>query len=78
MTRYDLVTNYRAGSSIEEMERSDDGECVRYEEVEALKAEIKHLVLTTPNIEGRRGNDELRHRLMLLVEAAPGTRQEER
>lgn len=33
MKRYDLITNYRAGSSIEEMEPSDDGEWVRYEEV---------------------------------------------
>ena len=32
--RYDLITNYRAGSSIEEMERADDGEWVRYEDVE--------------------------------------------
>ena len=38
MKRYDLVTNYRAGSSIEEMEPSDDGEWVRYEEVEAVIA----------------------------------------
>lgn len=35
MKRYDLITNYRAGSSIEEMEPSDDGEWVRYEQVEA-------------------------------------------
>lgn len=33
LKRYDLVVNYRAGSSIEEMERSDDGEWVRYEDV---------------------------------------------
>lgn len=35
--RYDLVTNYRCGSSIEEMERNDEnGEWVRYEDVETL------------------------------------------
>jgi hypothetical protein len=34
--RYDLVTNYRCGSSIEEMERSEDGEWIRYEDVEAF------------------------------------------
>ena len=33
LKRYDLVTNYRCGSSIEEMEPSDDGEWVRYEQV---------------------------------------------
>lgn len=32
LKRYDLVTNYRAGSSIEEMERVADGEWVRYED----------------------------------------------
>ncbi len=31
--RYDLVTNYRCGDAIEEMERADDGEWVRYEDV---------------------------------------------
>jgi hypothetical protein len=31
--RYDLITNYRCGSSIEEMEESDDGVWVRYEDV---------------------------------------------
>lgn len=36
VTRYDLVTNYRCGSSIEEMEHSDDGEWIRYEDVEAM------------------------------------------
>ncbi len=36
MRRYDLITNYRCGSSIEEMERSDDGEWVRWEDVEPL------------------------------------------
>lgn len=33
--RYDLITNYRCGSAIEEMERSDDGEWVRFEDVVA-------------------------------------------
>lgn len=35
MQRYDLVMNYRCGSSTEEMERADDGEWIRYEDVEA-------------------------------------------
>jgi hypothetical protein len=38
MQRYDLVTNYRCGSSIEEMEHADDGEWIRYEDVEAQLA----------------------------------------
>ena len=33
--RYDLVTNHRCGSSIEEMERADNGEWIRYEDVAA-------------------------------------------
>lgn len=33
LKRYDLRTNYRAGSSIEEMERDDDGKWIRYEDV---------------------------------------------
>ncbi len=32
-TRYDLVTNYRCGDAIEEMEQSNNGEWVRYEDV---------------------------------------------
>lgn len=47
MRRYDLNTNYRCGSTIEEMERADDGEWVRYEAVEqevaALKAQLTAL-----------------------------------
>jgi hypothetical protein len=36
LPRYDLVTNYRAGGSIEEMERSDEyGDWCRFEDVEA-------------------------------------------
>lgn len=31
--RYDLVTNYRCGSSIEEMEPADDGEWVRWDDL---------------------------------------------
>jgi len=45
--RYDLITNYRCGSSIEEMELADDGEWVRWESVEAelsaLRAEQTRL-----------------------------------
>lgn len=44
--RYDLVTNYRAGSSIEEMERSDDGEWIRWEDVaSAIAAQQRALVV---------------------------------
>ena len=38
--RYDLITNYRAGSSIEEMEPADDGEWIRWEDA---AAEIRRL-----------------------------------
>ncbi len=34
--RYDLITNYRCGSSIEEMEPSDDGEWARWDDVLVL------------------------------------------
>lgn len=33
MQRFDLVTNYRCGSSIEEMEPSDNGDWVRFDDV---------------------------------------------
>ena len=36
MRRYDLMTNYRCGSAIEEMEPSDDGEWIRYDDIEHL------------------------------------------
>jgi hypothetical protein len=36
MQRYDLVTSYRCGTSIEEMEKSDDGEWARWEDVLAM------------------------------------------
>lgn len=58
MKRYDLITNYRCGSAIEEMEPSDDGEWVRYEDVAAVRAgtlqevrrEVeKHLYTNTKN-----------------------------
>lgn len=38
--RYDLVTNYRCGSSIEEMERADNGEWVRYDDVVAAIGDL--------------------------------------
>lgn len=41
--RYDLVTNYRCGSSIEEMEPADEGEWVRWEEVAEVRAEVVRL-----------------------------------
>ncbi len=34
--RYDMVTNYRCGESIDELERSDDGEWCRWEDVAEL------------------------------------------
>ena len=46
--RYDLITNYRCGSTIEEMESSDDGEWVRWEDVEStigLSRRIQELEL---------------------------------
>lgn len=33
MKRYDLVTNYRCGGAVEELEPAEDGEWVRYEDV---------------------------------------------
>jgi len=33
MKRYDLITNFRCGASIEEMELADEGEWVRYEDI---------------------------------------------
>lgn len=39
--RYDLVTNFRAGASIEEMEPSDDGEWVRWDTYLELHDRLK-------------------------------------
>lgn len=36
LKRFDLITNNRCGDSIEEMEPSDDGEWVRFEDVAPL------------------------------------------
>jgi hypothetical protein len=36
MKRYDMVMNYRCGQSVEELERADDGEWIRYEDIEPL------------------------------------------
>jgi hypothetical protein len=33
MQRYDLVTNFRCYQTIDEMERSEDGEWIRYEDL---------------------------------------------
>lgn len=33
--RYDMVTNYRCGQSVDELEKVDDGEWVRWEDVQA-------------------------------------------
>jgi hypothetical protein len=32
--RYDMVTNYRCGQSVDELEPSDDGEWVRFEDID--------------------------------------------
>ena len=40
LPRYDLISNYRCGDSIEEMERADDGEWVRVETVLAALASL--------------------------------------
>ena len=42
VARY-AVTNFRFGSSIDELERADDGEWMRYEHYEALLAENARL-----------------------------------
>lgn len=42
--RYDLMTNNRCGSSIEEMEPADDGVWVRWEDVEVALASHADLV----------------------------------
>jgi hypothetical protein len=43
--RYDLVVNYRCGQSIEEMEPSDVGDWVRWEDVEAALGNIEQTAL---------------------------------
>lgn len=43
MRRYDLITNYRCGSSIEEMEPADEGDWVRYEDVAAERARVEQV-----------------------------------
>lgn len=54
--RYDLITNYRCGSSIEEMERSEDGDWVRYEDIAPFLKENRDEVRAMPERE-RRGDD---------------------
>ncbi len=48
--RYDLVTNYRCGDAIEEMERADDGEWMRFDDaataMESLYRELLSVSLT--------------------------------
>ena len=44
LRRYDLVTNYRCGGCIDEMERSEDGEWVRFEDVEKVLAYAAEVV----------------------------------
>lgn len=69
LKRYDLVTNYRAGSSIEEMELADDGEWVRWESVEervrALEAEREALKRQLAHL--REDNESLRAALVYVV-----------
>lgn len=52
MKRYDLITNYRCGLAIEEMEPADDGEWVRWEDVQAaLCADFKRWARHMPTCE---------------------------
>lgn len=44
MKRYDLVPNYRCGEVVDEMELSDDGEWVRFENVTALRSALEALI----------------------------------
>jgi hypothetical protein len=57
MARYDLVTNYRCGSAIEEMEPSDDGEWVRYEDIQsqlaAQSSRLRSLEQRLRDLEGK-------------------------
>jgi hypothetical protein len=41
--RYDMVTNYRCGESIDELERADEGEWVRWEDVAAALQQVQRL-----------------------------------
>lgn len=50
--RYDLVSNYRCGASIEEMEQADEGEWVRYENLQPVLEAAK---LWLDYIYGRNG-----------------------
>lgn len=52
--RYDLVTNYRCGQSVEELEKADDGEWVRWEDVQAR---IEHAEAEVAQL--RQGIDDL-------------------
>jgi hypothetical protein len=53
--RYDLITRYRCGDSIEELEPAEDGEWVRWEDVAAesqrFRVEIEKLINRWEEIE---------------------------
>lgn len=66
MKRYDLLTNYRCGSSIEEMELSDDGEWVRWEDVLEMH---DRLVAERDAIDKKR-TAEIKRLQRLIVDAA--------
>ena len=51
LKRYDLVVNYRAGSSIEEMQPADDGEWCRVKQVQELLQSLSALSPAPPQAE---------------------------
>lgn len=56
LKRYDLITNYRCGDAIEEMEPREDGEWVRYDDVEAIIEEHAEMLRElTGQKDARRG-----------------------
>jgi hypothetical protein len=57
LKRYDMVTNYRCGSSIEEMEPSDDGEWMRFEDHERLAAQLAAIRRYDSIVEMERADD---------------------
>lgn len=42
MQRYDIVTNYRCGQSVEEMEKAEDGEWMRVPSCDDCQHQIAH------------------------------------
>ncbi len=65
MQRYDLVTSYRCGTSVDEMTRADEGEWVRWEDVDASLQEMAqelHAAINEPMYAGTRADWEYRAR----------------